>query len=277
MTEISTERLEYHETASVFPMMNKEDFSALKNDIKANGLKEPIWVYEGKIIDGRNRYEACKELGIEPESQTWDGKDELLIEFVLSMNLHRRHLTSSQRAALAVDLEPMLARDAKKRQQEAGGDRKSEDYKESVKEKVSGSKSYGQARDEAARLTITNGNYVTKAKRIKRYSPELFEEVKTGKKTIPKAMRELPGKKFSIESEMTKIRATVERIEALIIELSVNDRQKLILDLMSNEEQFKIKRIEELLESGINIMEIDNELNEKGITAMDHKSSGTKK
>jgi hypothetical protein len=76
-----------------------------------------------KIIDGRNRYRACRELGIEPKIQIWDGKGSL-VEFVVSLNLHRRHLDSGQRAAVAVEILPLLEAEAKERQRAAGGDRK---------------------------------------------------------------------------------------------------------------------------------------------------------
>ena len=58
-------------------------------------------------------------MGIKPEFKTWDGKDSL-VEFVVSMNLHRRHLNSSQRATIAAEIEPVLAEEAKERQREAG-------------------------------------------------------------------------------------------------------------------------------------------------------------
>lgn len=63
---------EFHEVENLFPMMTPEEFSELKNDIAANGLIEPIWLHNGKIIDGRNRYNACLELGIEPQVRMHD-------------------------------------------------------------------------------------------------------------------------------------------------------------------------------------------------------------
>ena len=62
-------------------------------DIKENGLIMPIETYQGKIIDGRNRYKACLEASVEPEFNEWNGKGSL-ISHVVSLNLNRRHLTS---------------------------------------------------------------------------------------------------------------------------------------------------------------------------------------
>ena len=95
--------IEFHEVANIFPMMSATEFESLKADIKHNGLFEPIWQHEGKIIDGRNRYQACVETGVTPHFREWDGIGSLTA-FVVSLNLHRRHLTESQRGMVAAKL-----------------------------------------------------------------------------------------------------------------------------------------------------------------------------
>jgi ParB-like chromosome segregation protein Spo0J len=93
----------FHEVADIFPLMQGEEFSQLVNDIRAYGLREPIWIYQDKIIDGRNRYLACEVAGIEPEFREWNG-DGSLVAFVVSLNLHRRHLDESQRSLVAAKI-----------------------------------------------------------------------------------------------------------------------------------------------------------------------------
>src|SRR5262249_10269413 len=65
-------------------------------DIAANGQRDPIDLFEGEILDGRNRWRACKKLGIEPKTRQYRGSDPL--GYVISKNLKRRHLDESQRA-----------------------------------------------------------------------------------------------------------------------------------------------------------------------------------
>lgn len=92
--------LKHHPIADLFPMMSEEAFEALKADIKAHGQHEPIITFQETVLDGRNRLRACRELGIEPHLQEWDGHGGTPLDFTISKNLQRRHLTESQRAMI---------------------------------------------------------------------------------------------------------------------------------------------------------------------------------
>ena len=83
----------FHDAANLLPLMRSEAFDALKADIAEHGQSEPIVLHEGLILDGRNRYAACEALGIEPKTVGWEPNGSPL-EYVLSLNLHRRHQIS---------------------------------------------------------------------------------------------------------------------------------------------------------------------------------------
>jgi len=88
-----------HPIADIFPPMSADEYAALVHDIRERGLLEPVWLYDGLVLDGRHRSRACQELGIEPETREYTGDDPL--GFVVSLNLKRRHLSESQRAMVA--------------------------------------------------------------------------------------------------------------------------------------------------------------------------------
>ena len=100
-----SEPVKFHEYANLFPMLIGEPLNALRDDIRQHGVREPVVFLDGAIIDGRNRYMCARDLGIEYPRVEYDGDDPL--GFVISHNLHRRHLTESQRAMVAAKLAKM--------------------------------------------------------------------------------------------------------------------------------------------------------------------------
>jgi hypothetical protein len=97
--------VKFHDLANLFPLIEGEEFNALVADIKAQGLHEPIVIYQDAILDGRNRYRACMAAGIEWRSVPYTGNDPL--GYVISKNLKRRHSNESQRAMVADRLATM--------------------------------------------------------------------------------------------------------------------------------------------------------------------------
>jgi N6-adenosine-specific RNA methylase IME4 len=115
----------FHPLADIFPLIEGEDFQHLVTDIRDHGLREPIVLLEGLILDGRNRYRACVAAGLIPEALTAPNVGQLkyfhsllraghpmppqgeLLAYVISKNLQRRHLDASQRAMVAANLATM--------------------------------------------------------------------------------------------------------------------------------------------------------------------------
>lgn len=107
--ELPEKGLEFHRFADLLPMMSGREFEDLKKSIQSTGLQEPILLYEGKVLDGRNRYRACLALGLKPEFSDLEiADDQAAIDYVISHNLQRRNLTASQKAVVALRAYPEI-------------------------------------------------------------------------------------------------------------------------------------------------------------------------
>lgn len=173
-----------HPIADVWPMMDEAKLAELADDIRKNGQLVPVWLYDGKILDGRNRWAACKIAGVEPKTKEYMGDEPTA--FAVSLNDRRRHMNKGSLAAVAAELEPHFAADAKRRQVR-------KPMAESVVEKIP-QQTPRKAREEAAKSVGVNDRYVSDAKKVKTEAPEVFERLKAGKITLQDAKREVAKK-----------------------------------------------------------------------------------
>jgi hypothetical protein len=114
MQQIQSSNPKYnpHPLAEFFPLMEGQEFDELVGDIKRRGLHFPITIFDNQIIDGRTRYQACLKAGVEPRYVAFAGKAEDVPRFIISANIHRRHLKPQQRRELLkrlLNLHPELS------------------------------------------------------------------------------------------------------------------------------------------------------------------------
>ncbi len=82
-----------HPICLLIPAADVDELQELTDDIRAHGLIDPIVLFEGMILDGRNRAAACARAGVPPGYVEFGGGREDALIWVLSHNLKRRHLT----------------------------------------------------------------------------------------------------------------------------------------------------------------------------------------
>lgn len=96
-----------HKLSKAWGSMPMASMDELRDDIKAHGLRDPVVVHEGEILDGWHRYSACVAAGIEPDEVDFDPDlDGDPIDFVISKNAYRRHLKAKDRARIVLRLKP---------------------------------------------------------------------------------------------------------------------------------------------------------------------------
>jgi len=291
-----------------FPEISAEDSKGLKESI-SNGFDESlgkITLYEGKVLDGWNRYKACIETGVEPVFTTFYGNDMDAFNFSVNANLDRRHLTSSQKAAMAVSAEPLLEaiekaneeerrvkqaetlkktlaeqkakkereekeieeaikreevrieREAELKKQQAAADEKRKKEIENEKIKIEEErkqeeinklkriekeislaqliapstnreeKTNRETRTKLADAFGTNRQYINDAKKLKETSPELYQEVLSGKKTITEVKKEV--KKDKKETERNRLEE-IGKTKKIDIDFRLGDFEEVFKDI----------------------------------------------
>lgn len=193
---------EYHKLCQAFPMMSKEELQQLGEDIRDNGQRFGVFRWHGLIIDGKNRIEACKLVGVDPIIVDKEDKLETeadVIRLIYSANLVRRQLSASVKAALAVELMKAIEEADK-------------EDKKSKKEVV----------EEAAKTTGVSTSYVKAAEQVEKEDPEKFEQVKAGKKSVAKAAKEIraeAGEDADDAAVLRKAEKVVEKCQQKLGEL----------------------------------------------------------
>lgn len=157
--------LQPHPYAELLPAMSAEEMYALSQSVVARGFIDPIVLYEGKVLDGRNRLEAARRTGVEPKFCQWDGKGNPL-QFVIAKNLSRRQLDMTQKACVGAEMVPEFAKTHDARRE-------------------------GHTTTElVGRLIGCSGRYVRMAIRLKKLAPSLFAECRNGEIKLTAAMHQ---------------------------------------------------------------------------------------
>jgi hypothetical protein len=185
-----------HPAAEMFPLIVGDEFSQLVQDIKENGLRNPIILDHDElmIIDGRNRYLACEAAGIEPDFECLPyGKDELdFLNYIISVNMRRRELSAGQKGMIGVELEPKIAQAIKEREER----RKSTSLPVvdlDTDSQVTGTdpSPHKRAAEIVAKMVDTSATTFKQAKAIKRADPILAEKVAIGEVSVTAAYNRL--------------------------------------------------------------------------------------
>jgi len=184
--------LTLHPVATLFPDLSARDYAALREDIRQHGVKVPILVHGGEILDGRHRYRACRELGKPCPAVEWNGSHPWLE--VQSRNLLRRHLAREQVCAIqkiAAERFPQIAAlihaaktQARQRKAQAKGQPRGEKALSRSQDRQRES-----ADDVGAQIGVS-GATVKRVDRLARIAPDLLLKVAAGELSLKKALNE---------------------------------------------------------------------------------------
>jgi N6-adenosine-specific RNA methylase IME4 len=167
-----------HPAANLFPLLEGVTLDALVADIRAHGLREPVVLYDGRILDGRNRARACEIAGVKLRTRNFDGNP---WAYVWSANAARRDLTPGQK--VAIRLKALDGERAWEEKRAKGKSRKPSDN-------VDGSKPADrETRSELAKSAGVGSVTAQKALTVQAEAPEKFAAVCAGQLELNQAYR----------------------------------------------------------------------------------------
>ncbi|KKK54035.1 hypothetical protein LCGC14_3088780, partial [marine sediment metagenome] len=233
----------FHEISSYLPLMEGEEFDALVEDIRQFGQIEPTVLFEGKLIDGRNRYRACQILNIELIAREWKPSELISmspLQFVISENIIRRHLNTAQKSEIGLLLLEEEEKLAKERTKEIGkltghlskekkGVSEDSDTSKRINE-IKSKMGEGKSVDIVGAKIKIHGTTLSKAKKIKKVAEEdkniaeAWEDAKRGKSSLDAVYKKVQTKETiekledpEIKKEMSKSkpRITIKEAEEL--------------------------------------------------------------
>jgi hypothetical protein len=167
-----------HYLALMLPPMAPDQYGLLREDVRQHGVRHPIVLYEGQVLDGVHRQRAAIETGREPHYVEHTDGDPLA--FVLSENLARRHMNATERTKVAAAVYELLPDRRIYRPEATSSD-----------ELVARGKD-GRRNIEVARQFGISATSLVRALAVKAAAPERFREMDGQTLTISRAYAELP-------------------------------------------------------------------------------------
>lgn len=223
-----------HSLCTIFPKLDQLAFEALRSDIQNNGLRNPIMVKNGEVIDGQNRLQACNDLGITPRFEEYSGDD--LVEFVLAQNLHRRHLSAGQAATIVALAQDWSAAHPSGKISKSNKINDLDDNSKFAKLRTKGLPVDTQT-DRAEKSGASKRTQFSADKLVK-FNPELAKKVATGEMTLNAAIKEIePQKEVSEEDSFDVVNAYEQevaenqRLNGVIEALTSDDKDRSIISM----------------------------------------------
>lgn len=195
MTELITVKIselkENNTFSELVPEMITQEYDDLVNSIRKQGVRQPIHILSDKtVLDGRHRVRACKEIGINEIQALCHELDETkAIEFVVDTAVERRNLTSAQKIDIVLRSSELI----KSLEEEAQLNKERGQFGNKEQWLGSTEPDRNRTNERIGEMTGTSKATVTRMKRVKRESPELYDDILTGEKSIRGAYNELPS------------------------------------------------------------------------------------
>jgi ParB-like chromosome segregation protein Spo0J len=234
-----------HPYLSMVPEIAKKEFDDLRADINQFGQMFPVITCNGVIIDGRARWRACTMLDRKPKIEERDLSEMQILDFVISANVHRRHLTKSQ-IAVIVGL-PYMREKAKLVAAEKAEKNRIEKLNRG---KVSSPRPLtyrGSHESKTAKQTAdvlgVNASILERAKTVEKKAPELIPPIARGETSVKAAYETLRQPKPEPPApEPDAAEYVIDRSQSLVASIK-RSLERAAKDLHTLHEECKMRQI----------------------------------
>ena len=187
-----------NEFRNLIPPLSDDEFKQLEENLLRDGIRDPLVVWNGILIDGHNRFEIAQKHGLEfvtTELQFADRNEAL--HWIITNQLGRRNLSAYDRSILALKLKPVIAAKAKEKQIESGGAVPQKSAKPPI-----------ETRAEIAKAAGVSHDTIAKVEKIEaQASPEIKAALRTGDMSINAAYNKVQqaARKEDIQRQVDEI------------------------------------------------------------------------
>lgn len=194
------------EFESLIPPLSADEFQQLEENILSEGIRDPLVISDGILIDGHNRYKIAKKhnLPFNTVKMHFDNRAEI-IKWIIKNQFGRRNLSAYERSILALKLKPVIAAQAKVNQST---------HTQTGYQPLLNPSNAINTRAEIARAAGVSEDTISKVEKIeKTATPEIKAAVKSGEMSIHKAYESLNPRTYDIQKEFAKVAALREKYE----------------------------------------------------------------
>lgn len=201
--------MKWHPASCIFPMLDESGLQSLADDIRQHGQREPVVLFEGMVLDGRNRWMACKMAGIAPKTREFTGTRTAALAYVWSLNFERRHLNDSQSAICEAERKKLDSQYAAELEALKKEKAKRANVGKPSSQKIARTEWDNRSTaSQRASAVGTNRTYIREADKIVSERPDLATKIKAGELTIPQARAEIKR-----DAKRKELDAAAERIK----------------------------------------------------------------
>lgn len=213
------------EFKKLIPALTDEEYKQLKANILSEGIRDPLVLWNGYLVDGHNRYAIASEHGLDYKTVNKDFKDSNAVkEWMILNQFGRRNLSAYQRSTLALQLEDVFSAKAKEKEVE-----RKTTFQKSEKSNIEPINTI----KEIAKVANVSHDTIAKVKKIQAVAtPEVKAQLSTGELSINQAYQEIKKeeKKEQKEQERKEL-AEIGKTKKIDIDFRLGDFEEVFADI----------------------------------------------